>query len=205
MRCAIYARVSTTEQTVENQLLELRQYASARGWTIVSEWTDVGVSGSKDRRPGLDEMIAAAKRRKFDVLLFWKLDRLGRSLRHLILLCDELQAVGVGFVSLGEGLDATTPAGKLQFQIIGAIAEFERSRIQERVMAGLRRARSQGKRLGRRRTTALPDGLPRGLTVRSAALSWGVSKSTAARWIAAGTVPPAVGQTLSEPASVQAR
>src|SRR5204863_4916045 len=135
-------------------------------------------SGSKDRRPALDELAADARRRRFDVLVCWRLDRLGRNLRHLILMLDELQAVGVAFVSLSEGIDATTPAGRLQLHVLGAIAEFERERIRERVLAGLQRARAQGQRLGRRRATALPDSLPRSLTVRSAAAQWGVSKST---------------------------
>src|SRR5207244_3406504 len=106
-------------------------------------------SGAKDRRPSLDQLLADAKRRRFDVLVCWRLDRLGRSLKHLITLLDELQSLGVAFVSLAEGIDATTPAGKLQMHILGAIAEFERERIRERVMAGLQRARTQGHRLGR--------------------------------------------------------
>ena len=137
MRAAIYARVSTTDQHVENQLAELRQYVERRGWTVV-EYVDKGVSGAKDRRPALDELLKAARRRRFDVLACWRLDRLGRNLRHLILLLDELQALGIAFVTLGEGIDTTTPGGRLQLQILSAIAEFERSRdIQERVVAGL--------------------------------------------------------------------
>jgi hypothetical protein len=111
------------------------------------------VSGSKDRRPALDRLVTDAKRRKFDVLVCWRLDRLGRNLKHLITLLEKLQALGVAFVSLAEGIDATTPAGKLQMHILGAIAEFERGRIVERVRAGLSRARAQGRRLGRPRRT----------------------------------------------------
>ena len=150
MRAAIYARVSTLDQEPENQLQELRRYVEARSWTAV-EFVDRGVSGSKDRRPALDALIKDAKRRRFDVLICWRLDRLGRNLRHLITLLDELQVLGVAFVSLAEGIDATTPAGKLQMHIVGAIAEFERARIAERVRAGLVRARRQGKKLGRPR------------------------------------------------------
>jgi len=150
MRAALYARVSTSDQEPENQLGELRRYAEARGWTA-TEFVDRGISGAKDRRPALDEMLGAAKRRKFDVLVVWRLDRLGRNLRHLILLLDELSALGVAFVSLAEGIDATTPAGRLQLHVLGAIAEFERARIAERVRAGLERARRQGARLGRPR------------------------------------------------------
>ena len=146
MKAAIYARVSTLDQAPENQLLELRGYVEARGWSAV-EYVDKGVSGAKDRRPALDALLRDAKRRRFDVLICWRLDRLGRNLRHLILLIDELQALGVAFVSLAEGIDATTPAGRLQLHVLGAIAEFERARIAERVTAGLARARKQGKRL----------------------------------------------------------
>jgi DNA invertase Pin-like site-specific DNA recombinase len=187
VRAAVYARVSTFDQEPENQLQELRRYVEARGWTAV-EYVDRGVSGAKDRRPALDQLLADAKRRRVDVLVCWRLDRLGRNLRHLITLLDELQSLGVAFVSLAEGIDATTPAGKLQMHILGAIAEFERERIRERVLAGLQRARAQGKRLGRPRkrppTLAVPGG-----SVRAAAGIWGVSKSTAARWINAGRTP----------------
>jgi len=107
---------------------------------------DRGVSGAKDRRPAFDQMIANAKRRKFDVVVCWRLDRLGRNLRHLVTLVDDFQALGVAFVSMGEGIDCTTPAGKLQLHVLAALSEFERGRIQERVKAGLVRARSQGKR-----------------------------------------------------------
>ena len=135
-RAALYARVSTFEQEPENQLAELRRYVAARGWTAV-EFVDRGVSGAKDRRPALDQMLADAKRRKVDVVVCWRLDRLGRNLRHLIVTLEHLTALGVGFVSLGEGIDATTPAGRLQMAVLGAIAQCERERIAERVRAGL--------------------------------------------------------------------
>ena len=147
-RAGIYARVSTLDQEPENQLQELRRYVQARGWTAV-EYVDRGVSGVKDRRPALDALVQDARRRRFDVLVCWRLDRLGRNLKHLITLLEDLQALGIAFVSLAEGIDATTPAGKLQMHILGAIAEFERERIRERVLAGLQRARTQGTRLGR--------------------------------------------------------
>src|SRR5580765_8783155 len=120
MRAAIYARVSTFDQEPENQLQELRRYCEARGWMSM-EFVDRGVSGTKDRRPALDQLLADAKRRKFDVVVCWRLDRLGRSLKHLITLLEDLLALGVAFVSLAEGIDATTPAGRLQMQILGAI------------------------------------------------------------------------------------
>ena len=185
-RAAIYARVSTIEQNCENQLLELRRYVEARGWTGV-EFADSGVSGAKDKRPALDALIKDAKRRRFDVLVCWRLDRLGRNLRHLVTMLEELQHVGVAFVSMGEGIDCTTPAGKLQLHILAALAEFERERIRERVLAGLQRAKTQGKRLGRP-TRELPSEAIQivqraGLTVRQAADKLGVSPATAHRWL----------------------
>ncbi len=183
MRAAIYARVSTLDQEPENQLVELRRYVEARGWTGV-EYTDHGVSGAKERRPALDRLLSDAKRRKFDVLVCWRLDRLGRNLRHLIGFLDDLQALGVAFVSLAEGIDATTPAGKLQMHILGAIAEFERARIAERVKAGLERARKAGKRLGRPHVAIPTEQLENvaHLPARLASEALGVSTSTIKRW-----------------------
>jgi len=193
MRCAIYARVSTLDQEPENQLAELRRYVEARGWTAV-EYVDRGVSGAKDRWPALDRLLADARRRRFDVIACWRLDRLGRNLRHLVTLSDELQALRVGLVSLGESIDTTTPSGRLLFGILATLAAFERDRLRERTIAGLHRAKAQGVRLGRRRTPPAPIAVPGG-SVRAAAAIWNVSKSTAARWIARGRVPATVGQT----------
>ena len=177
-----------TDQKPEHQLVELRRYATARGWTA-TEYVDHGVSGAIDRRPSLDDLLRDARRRQFDTLVVWRLDRLGRSLKHLVLLLEELQALGIAFVSLAEGIDATTPAGRLQMHILAAIAEFERGRIQERVRAGLARARAQGRRLGRPRRHPLPDRAAEGLTVRQAASAWNVSPATASRWINRGHFP----------------
>lgn len=184
MRAAIYARVSTLDQEPENQLAELRRYVDARGWSVHREFIDRGISGSKDQRPELDQLIADAKRRRFDVLVCWRLDRLGRSLKHLVTLLDELQSLGVAFVSLSEGIDATTPAGRLQMHVLAAIAEFERGRIVERVRAGLARAKASGTRLGRQpyeiadcQFESLSE-----LSVRDAARSLGVSRSVVHRW-----------------------
>jgi DNA invertase Pin-like site-specific DNA recombinase len=149
---------------------------------------DRGISGAKDKRPALDAMLRDAKLRKFDVLVCWRLDRLGRNLRHLVTLIEELQCLGVAFVSLGEGIDCTTPAGKLQLHILAALAEFERERIRERVLAGLQRARAQGRRLGRPRVSPAKIDVPGG-SVRAAARVWGVSKTTAAKWIVEGRSP----------------
>jgi DNA invertase Pin-like site-specific DNA recombinase len=185
IHAAIYARVSTFDQEPENQLQELRRYAEARGWTA-SEFVNRGVSGAKDRRPALDELLKAVRRRRVNVVIVWSLDRLGRSLRHLIALLDEFQHVGVGFISLREGLDCTTPAGRLQWQIIGAISEFERARIQERVRAGLQRARAQGVKLGRPRRRIDPEKLAAvaGLPEREAARRLGIPRSTLQRFLA---------------------
>ena len=172
-------RASRLEQTTENQLTELRRYVGQRGWPA-REYVDNGVSGSTDSRPALDRLLSDAKRRKFDVLVCWRLDRLGRNLRHLILFLEELQALGVAFVSLAEGIDATTPAGRLQMHILGAIAEFERARIAERVKLGLERVRAEGRSLGRPRVQLSQDQVAavEGLSVRDAATRLGVSAST---------------------------
>src|SRR5690348_11627609 len=151
-RVALYARVSTlNNQDPEMQLAELREYAGRRGWQIVEEFTDQGVSGCKESRPALNRLMADACRRRFDAILVWKIDRFGRSLKHLVNALAELAALGVAFISLRDNLDFTTPSGRLMFQIIGAMAEFERGLIQERVCAGLRNARAKGRRLGRPR------------------------------------------------------
>src|SRR6202166_1796255 len=128
LRAALYARVSTLDQEPENQLQELRRYVEARGWTA-QEYVDHGISGAKDRRPALDELLRDAKRRRFDVVVCWRLDRLGRNLKHLITLLEDLQALGVAFVSLAQGIDATTPARTLQMHILGAIADYAESVI----------------------------------------------------------------------------
>jgi DNA invertase Pin-like site-specific DNA recombinase len=151
------------------QLRELREFVERRSWQITGEYVDRGVSGSKDRRPALDQMMAAAQGRKFDVLLVWKLDRFARSLKHLVNALAEFEALGIAFVSLRDNLDLTTPAGRLMFQIIGAMAEFERALIQERVKAGLRNARSKGVRLGRPRIFVSESRID---ALRGAGASW---------------------------------
>lgn len=189
-RAAIYARVSTLEQTSENQLAELRRFAEARGWTA-QEYVDNGVSGTKEHRPALDQLNRDARRRRFDVVVCWRLDRLGRSLKHLITLLEDFQALGIAFVSLAEGIDATTPAGRLQMHILGAIAEFERARIAERVQLGLARVRAQGRVLGRPKLDISDDdlGSVQGLSVRRAARRLGVSPSTLYRRLGAARTP----------------
>jgi DNA invertase Pin-like site-specific DNA recombinase len=151
LRVALYARVSTTDkgQDPELQLRELREFAARRSWTIAREYVDAGVSGSKESRPQLNALMKAAKQRRFDAVLVWKLDRFGRSLKHLVTALADFHEMGVAFVSFKEGLDLSTPTGRLMFHIVGAIAEFERELIRERVRAGMAHARSKGRKLGR--------------------------------------------------------
>jgi len=152
LRVALYARVSTSNgQDPEMQLRELREYAGRRSWEVMREYTDVGVSGSKETRPELNRLMVDAHRCQFDAVLVWKIDRFGRSLKHLVNALADLAAYGVAFVSLRDNLDLSTPSGRLMFQIIGAMAEFERALIQERVKAGLRNSKAKGKCLGRPR------------------------------------------------------
>lgn len=150
---ALYARVSTDDQTTENQLKELRAVAKRMGWKLDGEYVDRGISGAKgrDKRPALDKLLTAAARREFDVIMAWSVDRLGRSLQHLVSFLGEIHAKGIDLYLHQQGVDTGTPAGKALFQMCGVFAEFERAMIQERVKAGLNRARAQGKRLGRPR------------------------------------------------------
>jgi DNA invertase Pin-like site-specific DNA recombinase len=153
MKAAIYARVSTSNhgQDVTLQTRELREYCERRGWQIVGEYCDVGISGTKEKRPELDRLLADAHRRKCDAIVCWKFDRFARSVSHLLKALETFQALGIEFVSLTEGVDTSTPAGKMVFTVLGAVAELERSLICERVRAGLRNAVAKGKRLGRPR------------------------------------------------------
>ena len=155
-RAAIYVRVSTDKQTVENQIRELQQIAERRGWEVVEEYRDAGISGAKGRenRPGLDQMLKDASKRRFDVVMAWAIDRIGRSLIDLLGSIQTLEACGVDLYLDQQSLDTTTPTGKLMFQVTGAFAEFERSMIRQRVHAGLKRAVEQGKQLGRPKISA---------------------------------------------------
>ena len=152
-RAAIYVRVSTDKQTIENQLRELRQIAERRGWQVVEEYHDAGISGAKgsEDRPGLDKMLQDAQRRRFDVVMAWAIDRIGRSLIDLLGTIQTLEACSVDLYLDQQAIDTTTPTGRLMFQITGAFAEFERSMIRQRVNAGLKRAVAAGKQLGRPR------------------------------------------------------
>jgi DNA invertase Pin-like site-specific DNA recombinase len=151
-RAALYARCSTHDkgQDPELQLVPLREYCQRRDFTITREYIDNGISGMKDSRPQLDRLLEAARKRQIDMIVVWKLDRFGRSLKQLVTALDELSSLGVGFISYQDNLDLTTPQGRLMFHIIGAMAEFERELIRERVKAGLENARRKGERLGRK-------------------------------------------------------
>lgn len=148
-RVAIYCRVSTREQTCDNQLADLRRYASERGWTMAGEYIDDGISGTVASRPALDRMMDTARKRKIDIVLVWRFDRFARSVKHLVLALDELRGLNVDFISYSENVDTTTPLGAAIFTIIAAMGALERDIIVERVRAGLNRARREGKKIGR--------------------------------------------------------
>jgi DNA invertase Pin-like site-specific DNA recombinase len=186
--CAIYARVSTTGQTTENQLLSLRAFAAARGW-IVTEFVDHAQSGVKEKRPALQALLGGVRVRRVDVVVCVKLDRLARSVSHLVSLVKEFETLGVDLVVLDQAIDTTTPAGRLLFHVLAAISEFERDLIRDRVMAGMRRAQAQGVRIGRPR--ALVDMrkarmlLSEGKSLREVARQLEVAPSTLAARLSA--------------------
>ncbi len=191
-RIAIYARVSTTDQSTESQLLDLRRYTRERGWNIFKEYCDNGISGTKDSRPALNQLMDDARKRRFDVVLVWRFDRFARSTKHLILALEEFKNLGIDFVSYQENIDTSSPLGSAIFTIISAVAQLERDIIAERVKAGLRRAVAAGKRLGRPRGTALDiEAIYRfrreGLSLMRIAKALKTSKSSIARLLK--TVP----------------
>jgi DNA invertase Pin-like site-specific DNA recombinase len=154
-KVALYTRVSTDGQTIENQLQELQAVAENHGWEVVKVFKDEGISGSKgrDKRPGFDELCKGITRKDFDLVAAWSVDRLGRSLQDLIMFLSDMNSKGVDLYLHQQGLDTSTPSGKAMFQMLGVFAEFERSMIQARVKAGLERAKADGKKLGRPKTT----------------------------------------------------
>ncbi len=187
-RVAIYARVSTNGQTVTNQLRELRQVAKRQRWKVVGDFIERGVSGAKGRaqRPQFDKLCQAATRREIDLIMSWSVDRLGRSLQHLVTFLGEIHAKGVDLYLHQQGVDTSTPAGKALFQMCGVFAEFERSMIQERVKAGLARARAQGKTLGRPRVAAsierkVRTHRTRGMGIKAIARKLGIGTGTVQR------------------------
>ena len=184
-RAALYGRVSTDEQDPAMQVADLRRLAEHRGWKVVEEYIDQGISGSKASRPGLDRLMADARGGKLDVVAVWRFDRFARSTRHLLLALEEFHALGVDFVSVRESIDTSTPMGRMVFTMVAAVAELERELIRERVIAGVRRAQAQGKHCGRqpvkidlRPAVAMLD---KGHGIKTTARSLGVSVSTLRR------------------------
>ena len=193
-RVALYVRVSTDHQSVRNQEIELQAVAERHGWQVVTVFRDQGISGAKgrDKRPGLDKLLQAVARKEFDMVAAWSVDRLGRSLIDLVGILQEFHAKHVDLYLHQQGIDTTTPSGKAMFQMMGVFAEFERSMIQERVMAGLARARAEGTQLGRPATVA--DDAAKVQTIRAARAA-GKSIRTIAReqGVGIGTVSRLTG------------
>lgn len=183
MKIGIYARVSTLDkgQDPELQLRELRAFCQARGWTIAGEYVDIGISGAKDSRPELNRLLTDARKRKIDCIVVWKLDRFGRSLKHLVNTLDELISLGIQFVSYTQNFDLTTPMGKLLAQLLAVFSEFERDLIKERVRAGISNARAKGVSLGRPKAYVSRVDLDvmrkKGLSIRDIAKKLKISKS----------------------------
>jgi DNA invertase Pin-like site-specific DNA recombinase len=185
-RAAIYARVSTQNgQNPEMQLEEIREYCRRRDWTVAREYVDKGISGAKERRPALDQLLSDCRKRSVDCVVVYRYDRFARSLRQLVNALEDFRALGIDFVSLHEGVDTSTPNGRLVFGIFASIAEFERELIRDRVRSGLALARSRGKRLGRPKVCVDQERIA---GLRKAGQSWsqicyalGVSKGTAQR------------------------
>ena len=190
-RVAIYARVSTTEQSTDSQLLDLRRFVSERGWHSFKEYTDNGVSGTTDSRPALNQLMNDARKRRFDVVLVWRFDRFARSTRHLINALEEFKNLGIDFVSYQENIDTSSPLGSAIFTIISAVAQLERDIIAERVKAGLRRAVENGARLGRPKVEVdlelIREMRKQGLSLRAIAKRTGVSRTTVSDILSAST------------------
>ena len=181
MKAAIYVRVSTSDQHVESQLYDLRELAAKRGFEVTKEYQDCGVSGRRARRPGLDSLIADAGQKKFGVVLVAAFDRVARSVKHFLQVMDEFDALGITFISRRENVDTSGPMGRLFLTLIGSIAELESDLIRERVLAGMRRAKLDGVRIGRApmnldRAAVVRDRLT-GMTLTAVAKKWGISRS----------------------------
>jgi len=203
-KVAIYGRVSTKDQNPESQLLDLRKYVKLRDWEVYQEYVDRGVSGIKENRPALDRLMKDARKRKFDILLVWRFDRFARSTKHLVTALEELEGLGIDFCSYQDSIDTSTNHGRLVFTIMGAIAEFERSLIRERVLAGIRRAKENGIRLGRPPLEVdiekMKELVLSGNSVREIAKQMGISKSlvhkTLALSLKRATLPAEVSSAL---------
>jgi DNA invertase Pin-like site-specific DNA recombinase len=182
MRTALYARVSTKDQSCDMQLRDLRTYCAARNFDVRHEYVDNAQSGAKDSRPELNELMADARKRKFDAILVWRFDRFARSTKHLLLALEEFRALGIQFISYQENIDTSSPLGQAMFTIVGAVAQLERDLIRERVSAGIRNARACGKQLGRPRRIVNRDEISRlrseGASLRQIAEKLGVGYGT---------------------------
>jgi DNA invertase Pin-like site-specific DNA recombinase len=205
-RAALYCRVSTGDQHLETQLLDLRELARQRGFEIVGEYTDV-ISGAKSKRPGLERLMADARRRRFDVLLVAAFDRIARNVRHFLEVLDELHHLGVEFISLRENIDTSGPLGRAMVVIVGAIAELERSLIVERVRAGMRRAKLEGRRIGRQplqvdRAALLRD-RQRGLSLNQLAKAHKISKASVCRVLNQAKTPVSIASVATASPSVE--
>ena len=186
MKAALYLRVSTNKQSTELQRRELVEACERNGWEIVAEFADEGISGSKgrDKRPGLNSLMKGVVRREFQIVMVWSLDRMGRSLIDLVNILAELDAKNVGFYSHKQALDTTTPSGRLMFSIVGAMAEYEKSIIKERVVAGLEAAKAKGKKLGR--PSKAKEKTPEIIKLRQE--GWGFTRIAKALSLGGGTV-----------------
>jgi DNA invertase Pin-like site-specific DNA recombinase len=195
-RTALYVRISTANngQSPEMQLRELREYCERRGWEIAAEYVDLGISGAKERRPRLDELMRDAHRRRFSAVIVWRFDRMARSVTHLLRVLETFQALGIDFISLSEAIDTSTPAGKMTFTVLGAVAELERTLIVERVRAGLRNAQAKGKKLGRPRRVLNAQRISalraQGLGWKTIAADMGVGVGTVLRHAGEGSKSP---------------
>jgi DNA invertase Pin-like site-specific DNA recombinase len=186
-KAAIYARVSTADQHIETQLLDLRKLAAQRGFEVSREYCDRGISGSKARRPGLDAMMADARRGEFSIVLVAAFDRIARSTKNFLEIVDELQELGTEFISAREAIDTSGPMGRMFITLIGSIAELERSLIVERIRAGMRRAKLEGQRLGRAPLDIDHDALVHdrlaGMSLTIVAKKYGVSRASVVRFV----------------------
>lgn len=186
-KCAIYARVSTPEQRIDNQLYDLRTFAEQRGFEVVSEYTDVGVSGSKARRPGLDAMLRDAGKKKFNVVIVAAFDRVARSTKHFLSVVDELDGLGIEFVSRRENIATDGAMGRLFLTLISSIAELESDLIKERIRAGMRRRKLDGLSVGRQPLDVDHEALVRdrlrGMSLTDVAKRYGVSRASVVRWV----------------------
>jgi DNA invertase Pin-like site-specific DNA recombinase len=201
MKAAIYGRVSTADQNAESQLYDVRQLAAQRGFEVVEEYIDAGYSGARARRPALDRMLSDARHARFAVVMVWASDRLARSVKHFVEVISELDHLGIAYISYRENLDTAGPLGRAIMIIVAAIAELERSLIVERVKTGMRRARLEGRHIGRRPLdldhVAILRDRARGMSLGQLAKSYRASRTTIRRVLA--TVPKGVSPTAPQP------